>query len=320
MELLVVFSIMAILMGMSIGAFARISQGSVLDSNEKMLRAALMRSRINARTKAALTAVTIIPPDLKTGASARLRTAWTVMAGSWHFEEQAGSKALGGRNRHADMRSVSRDENGSVGRCVTFNGGGSVTCDSYPDLDPREGFSLSLDLMPEPEIGGATIFSFGESFTLTMGEKGGLVGTVTLDAESKVVRLETGPWLLEAGAWTRVELSFDGIEVMLRAHNVVEARQKVKGPLRAPGPQGRFTIGSGNFKGKIDEVVYRTMIFEDDEELDPDIDIKLQSPVTVRFDVDGRLDPRVHSEDVVIPMEMEDERTTITVKTGGMIR
>ena len=51
-------------------------------------------------------------------------------------------------------------------------------------------------------------------------------------------------------------------------------------------------------------------------ELDPDV----EQPVPVRFDVDGRLDARVHSADVVIPLEMEDERTTITVKTGGVIR
>ena len=319
MELLIVFSIMAVLFGLSIGAFARISRGSLLDANELAVRAALLRSRINARTKATLTSVTVVPADIKRGIPALLRSAYTVTAGSWHFEEASG-KTLGGKNRWAMLRSVTRGDEGTVGRCAMFNGGGTIVSEPHADLDPTHGFSFSMDLMVAPENSGAKLFSYGDTFSLQLGEKGDLIGFVTLDAENEEVRLQTGPDVIEPDAWTRVALIFDGLELMVVSHNVIEARKKVSSPLRRPKAQERLTIGSGDLKGRVDEVLYQTMIFEEDEQLDPDIDFQIQPPVTVRFDVDGRLDPRVHSGHVVIPMTMEDERVIITVKAGGVIR
>ena len=80
-----------------------------------------------------------------------------------------------------------------------------------------------------------------------------------------------------------------------------------------------LVLGNG-FSGVIDEVVYKTVSELDPFEIDRVVDVNLNYPRTVRFNQEGRLNERFHTEPVLIPLSHEGRTVTITVDMAGVIR
>lgn len=321
-ELLLVMLLISLLTGLTVSSLARVAQSSKLDQAWRLVRQSLGDARVSAREASALARVLVVP-----GSPAQIVVRRGQDAGSWHFDEGQGSRALGGRNLHAQLRGASFSEEGTVRGGVAI-GGGVVECGVSPLYDPVDGFAVALDIRPDEDLGAAGLASFGKTFVLELTEDGGLSATLDLEDEQDPVTVKTPPGLIARQRWARVELAYDGVEVFLRAHGVLEARKKIVSTttqksgvrLAAPREDDRLRFGSKTFKGSMDEIVYRTLEEAEVIELDPDVEVGVQAPLEVRFDGDGRLDPRVHEALVRIPLACEGETKEVTVDLAGVVR
>ena len=321
-ELMVVCAIMAVLMGMGAGALSRVGLSSALDGGDRMVRSALARARSTARDQAALSSVAIVPATATH--DARIAMALTRDAGTWHFDHSDGALLMAGHNNVSRLSGASLEPGGTVRSCARLNGG-SVVCGDSPYYDPVRGFAVEMDVAPDADdrgrIRAGTLASFGQAFSLEITEEGGLRAQVTLQPQGEVVEVKTIPGLFAPWRWARVGLTWDGLDLTVYAHNVlVAAKSALPNLLVPPGRDAHLTFGGGGFEGRIDEVVYRTVDEEQVEELDGAVEIPLQAPLLVRFDADGRLDPRIHDAEVVIPIEVEGERREVHIDLSGVVR
>jgi Tfp pilus assembly protein FimT len=324
-ELLVVMAIASILMGMSISSFARVGRGPAIEVAEREVRSSLGRARMSARQQSALCQLTLVSEPVPA-----IRLMLARDAGSWQFSEANGSKVLGGRNNYATLSSAKLEDNGVVRSCVSFEGSGEVTCDSNPGYDPSYGFDIRFFVRPFDADSSGPLVSYGDAFQLELLGGGGLVATLDLEqAIPDKGRIETSTAVLAPGVWAEVGLFFDGTEFRITAHGVTEAQQtlsteQIPGPVRLlpPDRRERLKFGGKGFRGSLDEIVYRTA---EEEEVVPlatgrAIEFDMPTPLVIRFDSEGRLDPRLHTEAVEIAVKDGDDRRVVRVDLSGVIR
>jgi hypothetical protein len=192
------------------------------------------------------------------------------------------------------------------------------------------GFDISMDIRPSPKGDGGGLASFGDLFSFELGEDGELIGVVAIDGEGEAVTVKTPNGVVEKDCWCRVRMTFDGIDIRVFAHQVLEAEKRVvkeqsPRPRRLVSPEtgDRLAFGSKTWDGLIDEVIYRTV--EDDEVTvladGQPVFFDHKSPVRVRFDAEGRLDPRVHDAEVVVKLkDMEGATRNVRVDLTGLMR
>lgn len=324
-EMMVVMFIVSILFGISIATLHRLSSGPAMDIAERQARGALAHVRLAAREQSALAEVIFEP-----GEPSLIRTRTTRDAGSWHFDVNDKDRGLGGRNNVARISGAKIVDAGSVRSCLEFSSGDSVKCERLAAYEPMRGFDISMDIRPSPKGDGGGIASFGDLFSFELGEDGELIAVVNIDGEGTAVTVKTSNAVVEKDAWCRVRLTFDGIDIRVFAHRVLEAEKRVakqqnSGPRRLSSPEtgDRLTFGSKTWDGLIDEVMYRTV---EDEEVTTLADgqpvfFDHKSPVRVRFDAEGRLDPRVHDAEVVVKLkDIEGATRSVRVDLTGLMR
>ncbi len=324
-EMMVVMFIVSVLFGVSIASFHRLSSGPAMDIAERQARGALARVRLAAREQSALAEVIFEP-----GEPSLIRTRMTRDAGSWHFDVNDKDRGLGGRNNVARISGAKMVDEGTVRACLEFGGGDSVKCGRLAAYEPMRGFDISMDIRPSPKGDGGGLASFGDLFSFELGEDGELMAVVTIEGEGDSVTVKTSKDVVEKDAWCRVRLTFDGIDIRLFAHQVLEAEKRIvkqqsPGPRRLASPEtgDRLTFGSKTWGGLIDEVIYRTV--EDEEvtmlaEGQP-VFFDHKTPVRVRFDAEGRLDPRVHDAEVVVKLkDIEGATRSVRVDLTGLMR
>ncbi len=323
-EMLVVMLIISVLFGMSVATLQRLGTGPAMDVAEREVRAGLARVRTAAREQSALAEIIFEPGDPSV-----IRTRTTRDAGSWHFDVDGNDRGLGGRNNRAKIFGASLVEGGSVRRCLAFGGGDEVRCEPLYAYEPQRGFDLSMDVRPD-DGGAGVVGSFGDVFTFEVGEDGELMASLLVEGNGEPISFETEKDVVAPEQWCRVRLTFDGIEARLFAHGVLEAVKSVvteqqPGPrrLRQPERADRLKFGSKTWKGRIDEVIYRTVEEEESEQLangEP-VFFDHKGPVHVRFDSEGRLDPRVHEQEVVVKLKGEDGGARVVrIDMTGLMR
>lgn len=323
LELLAVMGLMAVVMGLATSALTRNSRGSRLETAQRLVRAALLEARNAARGEGGLARV-----QFHAGPPAKVTLQRGRDAGTWHFDEAVGGRVLGGGNNFAMLRGASLTPDGTIRGGVLLAPGKTVECPKLSVYEPMAGFSISMDVLLEGDQQGGTVMSYGPGLTFEITSDLGLSTTLDFAGEAKPVTVATPPGMLAPGRWARIELSYDGIEVLLRAFGVVEARKRIVSDvtqqtglqLEQPGADAALLFGSKTFAGVIDEVRYRTL--EDGEvfELDTDVVLDIKEPLELRFDADGRLDSRLHVESVQIPLVYEEERDLIRVDLSGVVR
>ncbi len=323
MEVLVVMTIISVVLGISAGMLARAGRAGVLDGAARVTRVALQRARALSRTEGILSRVTLTPFNEKTGRRANIAASWSRIAGSWHFDDTGPDLGLGGNQIFARIVGGSPCD-GRVRGGVRLVAAGRISAPSIleaPTHDPEHGFTIELDIKPD---GAGRVVAFGggtqsgvSSFAIHVDDDGSLSAFVTTQPEGYVAKLKTSPGVIEMGEWARVGLFYDGVDVALTAHGVIEARVQEVRLVEVP-PDGALTIGG--FSGIVDEVLYRTASEDEPFELEPGVDFKFTAPLTVRFDGEGRLNERFHRERVTIQLTHEAKTATVTVDLAGVIR
>jgi hypothetical protein len=313
-------SILAVLLGLTAGALTRAGKAGVLDGGARVIRSGLHRARSLAIAGSALSKVTVMPSGRLDGSPAVVKTLVSRTAGSWHFDES--DVGVGGDAPPMRLLGASPAP-GFVRDGVAVTPASRVagpSIDSAPRHDPRYGFSLELMIQPESP---GTIARFGggqgdsSAFLLRLNEDGSLAAEATVLAEDSSVSVQTRPNVVEMGQWTKVGIAHDGVELTVSAHNVVEARMVNAHEIES-APSDALSLGG--FTGLIDEVLYRTVGELEPFEVDRQVTVDLKYPLSVRFNHDGRLNERFHTEPVVIPLSHEGRTVTVTVDRAGVIR
>jgi prepilin-type N-terminal cleavage/methylation domain-containing protein len=323
LEILVVMSILAVMLGMTVGALTRSGKAGVLDGAARVVRSALERARVLALSKSSLSRVTIVPPSRTNLAPARILLEVSRVAGSWSFDGEGADQNLGGAGSTLTSFGAAPVA-GFVRNGMQFTGisrmkGPPLT--RAPSHDPRHGFSL--EMMVKPDTAG-TLASFGgdsgdsPAFALRLNADGSLAADTTVRAEIPTLTVQTRPQVIEMGQWAKVSVAHDGVELYVAAHNVIEARVADQHDV-VTAPSDALVLGGG-FSGVMDEVLYKTVSAQDPFEIDRQVDVKLNHPLSVRFNQDGRLNERFHDQPVEIPLAHENRTVTIKVDMAGVIR
>ncbi len=233
-----------------------------------------------------------------------------------------------------DVQIVPSEKSGSA---VRLGPNGWVDFGTRSAFSMTDGMRASLWILPSPGRGGGTLLKCageGQNLWILELRKGTANGP---DAYDVVLRLwlvaadssegasigapmayETKGAPVRAGAWTQLEVSFDGREPSLRVDGSERFKRDPKAARQRasePGSTMMFPIprsgaaqlqlsgpGAGSFQGVVDTLNVDG-IFRSDEDARPlpyDVDVIRPSlPVRVTF-ANGRLDPTVHAQDVVI--------------------
>ncbi|HYC76156.1 MAG TPA: prepilin-type N-terminal cleavage/methylation domain-containing protein [Planctomycetota bacterium] len=337
LELLVVMAIVATMFGVAVGSVSRTGKAGALDGAARTARAYLKRARVLAMKEGALSRVTFTPADPERRRNAGFATQFTRVAGTWHFDDPAGARALGGEQTWATVYGGAPEPDGRLRGGLRMTAASRVVTPpltEYPGYDPSRGFSLFLDIRPD-EAG--TIARFGEPLGSTsawifrLESDGSLTAeletTQAFDAAAsggdarkpRTVALKTGSDVIERGQWARVGLVYDGVTAEIVAHGVSEASALEARDLDVP-PGGALILGGG-LAGVIDEAVYQVAEAETFTDMEGGVDLApQQGPVTVRFDRYGKLNEKFHDGPVAISLVHEGRTTTVTVEPSGVVR
>lgn len=299
MELLVVLGLLAVLMGLSAGAFRRtiprteIARGEVLDK--------LRVARLTAVSEQSAATVMLHVPALEDGWTTVSVTAFR-QVGMWHLE----GDDLRGFPTTVTGSGYSADPEGVVGGALFL----SDTAESYLDLGHSGSFEsaqgLSCELYVKLDgMTGRMLIQKGEALQLSVDQDGYLSLSVQVQMwdergqEKKgFQRLETQRPVLVEGRWQKVGASFDGMALQLRVddaiveESVLPERISLLPDIGTPVVVGR---PGESFSGSVDEVkfgIFRTEVSEPLVDMEPIGEARL-----VRFAAGGGLDPRFHDRE-----------------------
>ncbi len=274
--------------------------------------------------------LTVTTAVQRTVLSAAFEAAPAGAAGQEWFVSASGSGELAAPT--GDVQIVPSEKSGSAAK---LGPGGWVDFGTRSGYAMTDGMLASLWILPTPGRGAGTLLKCaGEGQNLWTLElrKGSVNGPDAYDlvlrlwlvaagsgeaaSAGAAVTFETKGAPVRGGAWALIEASFDGREPSLR----VDGFERYKRPAKAaraddPGatmrfptpPSGAATLqlsapGSGSFQGLVDTLNVAG-IFRTDEDVRPlpfDVEVVRPTlPVRVTF-ANGRLDPTVHAQDVVI--------------------
>lgn len=333
-ELLAVMAIIGVLAGLSLSALSNAGRSTAVDGASRVVRSALVRVRDDARVRKTPSELWCWPGD-----PSRLERVVGQEAGAWSFDGVDGLRVLYGRNGTSRLAGARINPNGLVRSCADLSSGG-VLSDVDPFHEPARGFRFELDINPQDGDAAGEIAAFGTVWSLELTSGGGLQANVEVLGNSRAITVATAPGLIPAGSWSRIGFVCDGFEASLSVQGVVEARTALRkvdadakvrpdgevlpqdGLVRLDPGQGpqKLSFGRKKLDAFIDEVLYRTLGEAEDIELPNGVVFELQSPLLVRYERDGRLDPRIHEGRVTIPLSQEDDVRVLTIDQSGVIR
>ena len=321
-EILIVLSLMAILLGIGVGVFARIdfSQRIAASVVHDVLRSAHNWSV--ARGAPALVRVD--------AAANKIRAQGFTVVGTWRFEDETldGAFELGGAKFGGKLV-----DDGFQGRAISFAGEPSRSRVEFavqrdPSFDLGRGFAIALRVRPVAARGGA-LLRFGDSVAIDTGDDGAV--RAWMRAEQRAEDGHTSPGAqvsvaTDAGAlaperWTDLELSYDGQRLALVVDGVLRGAVDEDAPVwRADGPLV-LSPAAEPYPGAVDDLRVSVVGADDEAELPRNASFDATGPKEIHFAAGGELDRAVHREPVRLPIDFEDgRREWVTVSLYGTVQ
>ncbi|MCZ6688189.1 MAG: hypothetical protein O7H41_01095 [Planctomycetota bacterium] len=353
MELLIVMGLILVLMGLSIGAFGKLTTTHSLAAAESGVRTLLLHARNTARSEGFPTVVEIDPDP----AGQEIRARIINWVGAWHFELEDKASGTGGasfdvrgmRQTYGQVFRADPDEfpiPGKLGDAILFRLGSYLDAGDEPAWNPTDGVILEAyikadDLSLPPGNGNGPAVdeveefmvickgwlrpgnSYGFSYFLRVTSdyavEAGIRGPEDSNEDDGIYVVKTHPGAFEPGRWTKVAMTYNGIEIEIRVNGVRRGAfaPRVGGePLSCP-PRMEPRLGrplfishpDRSFIGAIDEVRIGAIHAPEGARYQPAGDVVFLTPTDLKgarrvqriwFDADGRLDPIHHSRPVEI--------------------
>lgn len=322
LELVMVMLLLAVLMGVGIGALTELDLGrkqavGLVESVLRSARNTALASHAPARVRV----------DLKGG---RLWAESPLTVASYAFE---GRRVTGfGPDGSAEPEDF--DPQGFVGACFRPAGRQKVTLEIPLQRDPacdfEQGFVVKLAVQRETGASGR-ILTLGPpdrpTFALELGGTGALrgrfttrVGEVPNDRAGEQVVLSSPPDLVPVGRWVELEMRHDRARFELLVDGVVVAFEESESPVWRT--EGALVLSDPAlpFPGRIDSLSIAAQVEGDPGILPDTVTFAPDSAALVQFVPGGALDRRVHSDLPRIGLVFEDgTRADVSVGLFGTV-
>jgi prepilin-type N-terminal cleavage/methylation domain-containing protein len=304
-ELMVVMSIIAILMGLGMAMLTESNKDNGLKAARGAVLGTCRYARSAARNSRAPVWVRVDPQG---------RWIATVVRrpmGAWHFEEEPLTGALG---HDAEMHDGKLFDDGRVGRAVLFGDkGGHLDCGNVPLLATHQGLLVELWYRAIQHRKQRTLVSKRGEFEIALDKEGNLAAYA--GSETDRVQLYARGASLPLGKWTKIALLWDGAALTLLVNDHPLAKKT--GTASFSLSDGNFTVGSGEYPldGAVDEVRVDALI-EDTRYNLPDL-LAVSGPAEIRFDATGALDADAHTGPATITIRGPADSLDVTVNMLG---
>lgn len=323
-ELLLVVVLVGGLFGLGLGVFGSFDFADRATLNRTR---AVLRSAHNWAVARSAPARVVIDR-----AAGRMHAEGSQVVGTWQFETLPPQGAFGFEGSASGVEIV---DDGFQGRALSFGGRDASPRVEFavqhdPSWDFARGFLVRCAVRRTAGRGGS-LLDCGGAFAIEIGGDGTLranfaarrVEDETAPDRSRGggrVLVETAPGRVEAGRWTRIEVSYDGrtlrawIDGVLAAYVDEDAQvAPMSGPLvLSPSREA--------FAGAIDALSIAATVADEPLELPVGVTFPQGTPAEIVFRAGGSLDPDVHREPVRLFLESgEGRRDSIVVTTFGTV-
>lgn len=320
-ELLIVMSLVALILGLGLGVFAnldvggRVAVGSVQD---------VLRTAHNWSVARIAPARVVL--DQKAGS---LRAEGNQVVGTWHFEDDAMHGAFGIDGVKFGGQIV---PDGYQGHALSFAGEAPRSHVDFPvQLDPSfdlsGGFTLRFALRPASSQGG-TLLDLGAVVVVETTSAGAIkayfiaqrTDDETAQGRGGRVTIATEAHMLQPERWTMVQIEYDRERFAIRVEGQVAAFVAETAPVaRLEGPLV-LSPSQAAFPGAIDALVVSAVVSDEAVLLPSGVTLAAGAPRAVVFQAGGGLDRDVHREPVRLVLDFEDGRKeTVQVNLFGTV-
>jgi len=312
-ELLLVMAMIALLLGIGLGMFAKLDLG---DRIAVALVQDALRSAENFSV--ARSAPARVRLDPKTGT---IRTEGMLVVGTWQFETDPIRGAFG---LEGSMLGGHLVDDGFQGKALSFVGEPprsrvEIPVQGNPAWNLADGFSLRCALRPHGAAGegGGAVLALGESLGLETTGSGAVrawIAAEVHDDRGEIRRggripVESPPGTLIPERWSVVELQYDRRALRLLVDGVLAAEDEEDAPVwRVDGP---LVLSPSNtaWPGAIDALVVAAIGAREESRLPRGAAFAPPTPAEIRFSPGGGLDRDVHSGPVLVSVALEDGRS-----------
>lgn len=308
-ELLLVVSLAALVLGMGLGSIASLDLGARSAAGE--VQGALRSASNWAVARRAPARVRI------ERAARRLTIEGQQVIGTWHFESDPPRGAFG---LDGELAGAALVDDGFLGRALSFAGRGpnaryQVSVHRSPSFDLGRGFRVQLALRPE-EAAPGRVLQIGDVIGIEVGRGLGLdawFAAVRPDESGAMVgagkaRARSVEGVLRVGEWNRVSVDYDrrALRIEVEGVRVGEVEESAQvAPLAAP-----LVLGGGDrpWQGAVDSLVVSAVTAEQALELPETTSFSADTPEWIAFAAGGGLDRTLHREPLRFAIEFLDGR------------
>lgn len=321
LELLLVISLLALIMGVGAGLFTRI------DLSDRVARPMVenaLRSAHNWAIARGAPARVRLDPKLGT-----IDTEGLSVVGTWHFEALPARGAFGLDSTGEGGVLI---DDGFQGKALSFAGLGSrsgltIPVTDDPAFNLAQGFVVRCAVRVQHGSGGS-LLQIGGAVGLDVGTDGSLSGwfQTALEEQDSAPRkggrigVTTDPAALRGERWAQVELAYDRRQLTLTVDGVeLVARDEDSRVWSLEGPMV-LSPGQVAFPGAIDALVVSAVAANETARLPQNYRFAADVPREVRFRPGGGLDRTFHSGQVEIVLEhLDGRRETVRVQPYGTV-
>jgi len=329
-ELLLVMALLAVILGIGLGAFSRLDLG---DRVAVALVQDALRSAENFAVGRGAPARVRIDP-----ATGAIRSEGMQVVGTFHFEELPVRGAFEIEGANSGGRLV---EDGFQGRALSFVGEPSRSKVEIPVQDDtawilRDGFTLRVALRPHTagsagsagSAHGGPVLALGESAGLETTESGAVRAWIAAETQDESheprrggrIPVETLPLALQDDRWSVVEVQYDRRKLRLFVDGVLAAQVEEVAPVwKLDGPLV-ISPATQPWSGAVDSLVVACVAAREEVRLPGGVAFAAGTPTEVVFAPGGGLDRSIHREPVRLALDFDDGRkASVLVNLYGTV-
>lgn len=305
-ELMVVMSIIAIMLGAGLALFTESNKDRGLRAARGMVLGACRYAKTTARNTRAPVWMRLDPEGRWIATSVRRPMA------SWHFEDNTLRGAMG---RQAELDSGKIIDDGRVGRGILFDDkGGHLDCGPLPMISPDQGLIAEVWYRPKTHRKDRTVLSKKGEFGIAVDRGGSLHAFV--GGGQGVVQIDVKNLPIPENRWSKLAILWDAKTLTLLVNDRPLARRA--GTAVFEMNDSPLLIGTPEMPldGCVDEIRVDALV-EDSHPVLPE-GILVSGVPELRFDETGALDPAFHQEPVTLTVTAQNgQAMSVTVNMLG---